>query len=140
VIRRIVDVPKVTDGAPDDPDWHPLQHHFRLSAFGLNAFVAREEGQELVGEHDEAESGQEEVYVVTEGRARFWIDGWEQDVPAGFVVALPDPAVRRRAVALEAGTTVLAIGGPARESFPSTWNASHFENVARADDPPTLEP
>ncbi len=139
-VRRIVDVPRVTDGAADDPDWHPLQHHFGLTAFGLNAFVAREEGQELVGEHDETDSGQEEVYVVTVGTARFWVNGWEHDVPAGSVVALPDPAVTRRAIALEPGTTVLAIGAPARESFPSTWRESHFENVARADDPPTLSP
>jgi hypothetical protein len=77
VIKRIADV--------------PLTHHF-----GLNAFVAREQGQELVGEHDERESGQEEVYV--------------------------------------------AIGGPARERFESTWRDSHFEGVPRADATPTLGP
>jgi hypothetical protein len=139
VIRRIVDVPKVTDGEADDPDWHPLTHHFGLTAFGLNAFVARAEGQELVGEHDETGSGQEEVYVVTAGRARFWLDGWVHDVDAGCVVVLR-PEVRRSAVALEEGTTLLAIGGPAREHFESTWNDSHFEGVPRADDVPTLEP
>lgn len=139
MIRRIVDVPKVTDGEADDPDWHPLTHHFGITAFGLNAFVARAEGQELVGEHDEQGSGQEEVYVVTAGRARFWLDGWAHDVDAGCVVVARSE-VRRRAVALEPGTTVLAIGGPAREGFESTWHDSHFEGVARADDAPTLEP
>ena len=139
MIKRIVDVPKVADGEADDPDWHPLTHHFGLTAFGLNAFVAREEGQELVGEHDETGSGQEEVYVVTQGRARFWLDGWVHDADAGCVV-VARPEVRRSAVALEAGTTLLAIGGPARDDFVSTWNDSHFEGVPRADDAPTLEP
>jgi hypothetical protein len=139
VIKRIVDVPRVTDGEADDPDWHPLTHHFGLTAFGLNAFVAREEDQELIGEHDERESAQEEVYVVTAGRARFWLDGWAHDVDPGFVVVAA-PEVRRRAVALEPGTTVLAIGGPARERFESTWRESHFEGVPRADATPTLDP
>jgi hypothetical protein len=138
VIARILDVPRVTDGEPDDPDWHPLTHYFGLTAFGLNAFVAREEGQELVGEHDERASGQEEAYVVTAGRARFWLDGWVHDVEAGSVV-VARPEVRRSAVALEAGTTVLAIGGPAGDHFASTWHDSHFEGLPRADDTPTLE-
>jgi len=138
VIRRISDVPRVTDGGADDPDWHPLTHHFGLTAFGLNAFVAREVGQELVGDHDETGSGQEEVYVVLEGSARFWLDGEATDVPAGSVVVLRDPATERRAVSLEAGTALLAVGGPARPSFPSTWAASHFDDVARADDGPRL--
>jgi len=138
VIRRIADVPKVTDGDADDPDWHPLTHYFGLTAFGLNAFVARDAGQALIGEHDETGSGQEEVYVVLAGRARFWLDGDQSDVAAGSIVVLRDPATRRRAIALEVGTSVLAVGGPPRESFPSTWDASHFEDVARADGSPRL--
>jgi hypothetical protein len=131
VIRRIVDIPRVTDGDAGGPDWHPIAHVFALTAFGINAFVARERGQELVGVHDESSSGQEQVYVVTEGSARFRVGDVEQDVPAGSVVALRDPSVRRSATALTAGTTVLAIGAPARERFDSTWNPSHFEGVER---------
>ncbi len=138
MIKKLTDVPRVTDGDADDPDWHPLTHHFGLTAFGLNAFVAHEAGQELIGEHDETGSGQEEVYVVLEGIARFWLDGAEADVPAGSVVVLRDPGTRRRAVAMEPGTSVLAVGGPAHPSFASTWSASHFESVARADDRHTL--
>jgi hypothetical protein len=57
----------------------------------LPPYVAREAGQGLIGDHDETGSDQEEVYVVTTGRARFTIDGIEHDVDAGGVVALPDP-------------------------------------------------
>ena len=132
MIARIADVPLVTDGDPGDPDWHPLQHYFGLTAFGFNAFVATEAGQELVGEHDEAGSGQEEAYLVTAGVARFELGGVERDVPAGSVVVLTDPGVRRRAVAVERGTTLIAIGAPARDEFPTSWNAAHFDGVPRA--------
>ena len=129
MIARLEEIPQVTDGAPDDPDWHAIAHHFRLTAFGLNAFVAREAGQELVGKHDETASGQEEVYVVTAGRALVTLDGAASEVSAGTVIALTDPATTRLVVALEPGTTLVAIGAPRRERFDSTWNASHFDDV-----------
>jgi len=78
VIARIADLSRIVD-EPDDPDWFLIQHYFGLTAFGINAYVAREAGQSLIGEHDEAGSDQEEVYVVTAGRARFTIDGVEHE-------------------------------------------------------------
>jgi hypothetical protein len=100
LIHGRVDVPRVTDGDAHDPDWHPLQHHFGLTAFGLNVFVAREARQQLVDEQDERRSGQEEVYVVTAGRARFWLDDAARDVDAGTAVSVAgagDAAAGRRA-------------------------------------------
>jgi tetratricopeptide (TPR) repeat protein len=56
------------------------------------------------------------------GRAGFTLDGEEVDAPAGTIVHLPDPSVRRTAVAREPGTTVLAVGGKRGEAFrPSAW-------------------
>ena len=132
MIKRLDEIPRVRDVGPDEPDWHAIAHHFGLTAFGLNAFVAREADQELVGEHDETGSGQEEVYVVTAGRALVTLDGAVSEVSAGTVIALPDPATKRLVVALEPGTTLFAIGAPARERFESTWNPSHFEDVPQA--------
>ena len=134
MIRRLDELPKVGDGAADDPDWHPITHYFGLTAFGLNAFVAREAGQQLVGEHDETASGQEEVYVVMSGRARVTLDGNDSEVGAVTVVALASAATRRAVVALEPGTTLLAIGAPPRERFESTWRASHFDDVPQVRD------
>ena len=130
--KALVDVPTVPIDEPGDPVWHPLQHHFGLTAFGVNAYTAPEAGLELLGAHDESASGQEELYVVTSGVARFTLDGEELEARAPFVVAVPDPAVTRAAVALEPGTTVLAVGGERREAFRSSWNARHFESVPRA--------
>jgi hypothetical protein len=130
--RKLRDLPVVTDGDDEDPVWHPLQHFFGLSAFGANAFVAREANQTLVEEHDERSSAQEELYLVLEGEAVFELDGETLVAGTDTAVAVPSPAVTRRAVALEAGTTLLVIG-VAPGCFTSTWLASHFDDVPRAD-------
>jgi hypothetical protein len=130
-VKRLDEVPLVPTDDPDDFDWYPLQHHFGIAAFGINAFGG-DAGIQLVAEHDERESKQEEVYVVVRGAARFTLDGAEHDAPAVSVVAVPDPSVTRAAVATEEGTILLVIGGPAESGFATTWRAAHFEQVPRA--------
>jgi quercetin dioxygenase-like cupin family protein len=130
--KRLHDVPRVTDGGPCDPDWYPLQHHFGLSAFGANVFVAREPGQELIGEHDERQSGQQELYIVLLGAAEFTLNGERVAAEEGTVVAVTDPSVKRRAVAVSAGTAMLALGASPTEPFVSTWQPSHFQDVPQA--------
>ena len=101
--------------------WRPIRSRFDIRAFGVNAYTA-EPGQEVVEEHTEATYGHEEMYVVVSGRATFTLDGEEVDAPAGTIVHLPEPSVRRTAVAVEPGTTVLAVGGKRGEAFqPSAW-------------------
>jgi hypothetical protein len=102
--------------------WTPVRRHFDVRAFGVNAYTATEEGQEVVEAHTEEALGHEELYVVVAGRARFTLDGEEVDAPEGTLVYLSDPTVRREAVALQAGTTVLALGGKPGEAYvPSAW-------------------
>jgi hypothetical protein len=131
--RRLTEIPHIGPADPGDPEWYPLQHHFGLTAFGANVYVAREEGDELVGQHDETDSGHEELYFLTSGRARFRLGGEDNEVEAGTVVAVPDPTVQRSAVALEAGTALVAVGGPANPEFVSSWRPDHFEGVPRAE-------
>lgn len=77
---RIHEIPTVPDG-PGPADWKPVRHHFGIEAFGINAWVATEDGQVLIEEHDELDEpgtvGHEEIYVITVGRATFTIDGEE---------------------------------------------------------------
>src|SRR6266545_1238216 len=108
-VRTLSEIPTVTDGDPGDPDWHPLQHFFGLTAFGANGFVAKQD-ERLVWEHDEQASGQEELYLVLEGEAHFELDGEPIHATRGTAVAVTDPNVKRSAVALVPGTTLLAIG------------------------------
>jgi quercetin dioxygenase-like cupin family protein len=105
------------------------------TAFGINE--VRLPAGAAGMKHDESETGHEEVYVVLAGRATFTLDGEEFDAPAGTVVHLADPAVRRVARAAQDGTSVLAVGGPVGKAFePSPWeSAFRADPVARAGDP-----
>lgn len=55
----------------DLPAWRPVRHGLELAAFGVNAWIGRAAGDELIDDHDEAEDGggQEELYFVVSGRA-----------------------------------------------------------------------
>ncbi|MBA2475517.1 MAG: hypothetical protein H0V40_06130 [Actinobacteria bacterium] len=105
--------------------WHRIRAHFGIEAFGINAWTATEAGQQLIGEHDEVGSGaarHEELYLVVRGHARFTVDGAEIDAPAGTLVFVADPESKRGAVAVEAGTTALVVGGKPGEAFSvSPW-------------------
>jgi hypothetical protein len=112
--------------------WHPVRHLLGIRAFGMNAYTCHEAGEQLVEEHDElgaSAGGHEEVYVVVAGHAVFTLDGEETDAPAGTIVAVHDPAVRRGARAVTAGSTVLAVGGAPGEAFA----VSKWEYAFRAD-------
>ena len=98
-----------------------MRKHFGITAFGINAYTATEAGQDVVEEHTEERLGHEELYVVVAGRATFVLDGEEKDVPAGSLVFLRDPEVKRYARAEEPGTTVLAIGGKPGSHEVSAW-------------------
>ena len=131
-VKRLDEIPLVPEEEPGEPLWYPLQHHFGFTAFGVNVYVAPEAEGSLIGDHDEADSEQEELYLVTAGSARFTIDGQEQLAAAGTVVAIIDPAVRRSAVAAEPGTTLVVVGGRRAPSFESSWHTQHFTDVPTA--------
>ena len=67
----------------------------------------------LINEHDEAGSGQEELYIVLDGKATFEIDGAAVDAPAGTFVFV-GPEVRRKATG---DGTVLAVGATPGEAY-----------------------
>jgi tetratricopeptide (TPR) repeat protein len=101
----------------------PVRAHFGITSFGVNAWTGRDAGDRLINEHDESEEegGQEELYFVHAGRARFELDGEQLDAPTGTFVFVPR-GVRRTAFAEEPGTTLVAIGGtPGRAYEPSGY-------------------
>jgi len=51
--------------------WRPVRHHFGITAFGVNAWTARDSGDRIINEHDESDESNEELYVVLRGRATF---------------------------------------------------------------------
>ena len=130
---RTAHVSQIPTAVPPDPDsfeWKPVRHHFDVRSFGVNAFVAPNEGDWVIEDHTETQdnaSQHEELYFVASGKARFEIDGQELAVGAGTFVFVPDPAARRGARALEPGTTVLVIGGkPGAAYSVSDWEKKYL--------------
>jgi hypothetical protein len=90
----------------------PVREHLGIQAFGINAFTPDEEGL-LINEHDEAGSGQEELYLVLDGNAVFEVDGETVDAPAGTFVFV-QPEAKRKATG---EGTILALGATRGEPY-----------------------
>jgi tetratricopeptide (TPR) repeat protein len=110
---------------PGAPGWAGVRRHFGIESFGVNAWTAEQPGDDVIGEHDELQNGHEELYVVESGLATFTVDGETISAPEGTIVFVRDPAAKRRAVADEPGTRILAVGAKRGAVFePSTWERS----------------
>jgi mannose-6-phosphate isomerase-like protein (cupin superfamily) len=110
----------------DTPEWHvarlddierrgrdiPVREHLGIHAFGVNAYTPGEDGT-LINDHDESETGQEELYVVLDGNAVFEIEGETIDAPAGTFVYV-GPGSRRKATG---EGTVLAVGATPGQAY-----------------------
>jgi mannose-6-phosphate isomerase-like protein (cupin superfamily) len=113
--------------------WKPLRRTLDIGAFGINAYNAPDVGDDVVEEHTEQLNRHEEVYVVLSGRATFIVDDETVDAPAGTVVFIRDPDLRRHARAEEPNTTILAVGGPRNEAYrPSSWEHAFSAEKHRA--------
>ena len=113
--------------------WRPVRRTLDIGAFGINAYVAPNAGDDVVEEHTERMLRHEEVYVVLSGRATFTLDEETLDAPAGTVVFIRDPQVKRHARAEEPNTSVLAVGGPRGAAYtPSGWEHAFAAEKHRA--------
>ena len=90
----------------------PVREHLGIRAFGINAYAAGEDGT-LVNEHDEVGSGQEELYIVLDGKATFEVDGETIEALPGTLVFV-GPDSRRKATG---DGTVLAVGATPGEAY-----------------------
>ena len=119
------------ESSPSEREWMPVRHHFDIRSFGINAYVARADGQELIEEHTETEDSgtrHEELFFVSTGEAEFVVDGEAIAAPAGTFVYVRDPGTVRSASARTAGTTVLAMGGEPAAAFEvSPWERKYID-------------
>lgn len=95
---------------PGGLQWLPVRRRLGIRSFGTNAYRAARAGDVVVEEHVES-PGQEELYVVVRGRTRFQVGDEVTEAAAGSAIFIPQPDVRRGAVALDDDTVVLAVGG-----------------------------
>jgi tetratricopeptide (TPR) repeat protein len=98
------------------PGWIPVRRRLGVKAFGVNAWTG-DDGEAVIDEHEEANTGHEELYVVLSGRAVFFVGGETVDAPEGTVVFVRDPGTQRGATAKAPGTTILSVGAKPGEAF-----------------------
>jgi uncharacterized cupin superfamily protein len=79
-----------------------------VTAFGIN-IEKLPSGWDEYPDHDHAEEGQEEVYVVIEGSATLTADGESWDLEPG-TIARVGPEQKRKIVPGDWGVTLVAIG------------------------------
>ena len=118
---RMVHLADVPETAIPDGRWQPLNARLGVTAFGVNA-VVMEPGEKLDIEHDEADSGHQEVYVVVTGRARFRLGDEEVEAGPGDVVAVGESGETRDYRALEPETRIVCFGAaPGGEQPYGEW-------------------
>jgi tetratricopeptide (TPR) repeat protein len=124
---RLEEIPERPNG------WIPVRDHLGIDAFGVNAWKKRSSDGALIALHDERPTGHEELYFVYRGHATFTVGDDEIDAPAGTIVVVKDPTVRRGAQPLDDETIVFTAGGKPGEAFTvsawernSEWNAKAF--------------
>jgi len=104
VVRRLDEVEVLGQGV-----FHRVREGLGVTAFGINVEKWPAESQDHP-EHDEAASGQEEVYVALEGQAFLLVDHEEIELVPGVFARVP-PCVRRRIVTRDSPVTLLCLGG-----------------------------
>ena len=101
--------------------WHAVRRHLGITAFGVNASEAPA-GEPLIVPHDELQYGQEELYLVLRGRARFVCDGEELEL-GEHELLFCSPVVHREAYALETPTLLFIVGGLSGQRYEiPTWS------------------
>jgi uncharacterized cupin superfamily protein len=118
---QAIDLGAVPVGPTEFGRWAALNAPLGVHAYGVNLREASP-GEPVELAHDEADTAQQEIFVVISGRARFTVGDETFDAGPGTAVGVGDPSLTRAHEALEPGTRVLCIG--ARPSPAATdWGA-----------------
>jgi uncharacterized cupin superfamily protein len=100
--------------------WKLARKALGTSAFGFNLVEIAPGGQ--IPEHDEAASGQVELYAILEGDAVLRLDGEEHLAPAGTFASIEPAATRTILNRSAAAVTAMLIGVQPEGGYePMSW-------------------
>ena len=100
--------------------WLLARKALGTGAFGYNLVEIAPGGQ--IPEHDEAQSGQVELYAILEGEATMLLDGEEHPAPAGTFVSIEPAASRQILNRSDAKVMALLIGVQPEGGYePMSW-------------------
>jgi quercetin dioxygenase-like cupin family protein len=91
-----------------DSTWLLARKALGTSCFGFNLVEIGPGGQ--IPEHDEAQSGQVELYIMLEGEAVMRLDGEDHPAPAGTFASIEPPVSRTILNRSDAPVTAMLIG------------------------------
>jgi quercetin dioxygenase-like cupin family protein len=116
-----------------------LRHGLGATAFGMQ--VERLPAHYgAYAEHDEKDSGQEEIYTLIEGSARLLVGSEEHRLRPG-VFARVGPNTLRKIVTDEEPALLLCLGGrPGGVYEPPAWTDPSLRPASRADSAATTDP
>jgi uncharacterized cupin superfamily protein len=101
-------------------NWLLARKALGTGAFGYNLVEIGPGGQ--IPEHDEAQSGQVEVYAILDGEAVFRLDGEDHPAPAGTFASIEPAATRQILNRSDAPVTALLIGVQPEGGYePMSW-------------------
>lgn len=113
-------MPDVTMKTFDDLDSHEGMFLYAAKGLGVTAWGMNVErlpaGWDGYPEHDHAEDGQEEVYVVLEGNAELQAGDESWHLAPG-TMARVGPEQKRKVIPGDAGCTMLVLGGTPGKAF-----------------------
>ena len=89
-------------------NWRLARKGLEETAFGFNFVTVGPGGQ--IPEHDETESGQNEVFMILEGDAIFRIEGEDHPAPAGTIARMSPEVTRTIVNESDAPVSALLIG------------------------------
>jgi quercetin dioxygenase-like cupin family protein len=100
--------------------WLLARKALGTAAFGYNLVEIAPGGQ--IPEHDEADSGQVELYLILEGEAVLRIDGEDRPAPAGNFASIEPAAERTILNRSDAPVTAMLIGVQPEGGYePMSW-------------------
>ncbi len=101
-------------------NWLLARKALGTGAFGYNLVEIGPGGQ--IPEHDEAQSGQVEVYAIVAGEAVLRLDGEDHPAPAGTFASIEPAATRQILNRSDAPVTALLIGVQPEGGYePMSW-------------------
>lgn len=101
-------------------NWLLARKALGTGAFGYNLVEIGPGGQ--IPEHDEAQSGQVEVYAILAGEAVMRLDGEDHPAPAGTFASIEPAATRQILNRSDAPVTALLIGVQPEGGYePMSW-------------------
>jgi quercetin dioxygenase-like cupin family protein len=102
--------------------FRPAREALGVTSWGMN-IIELDRGCERYPEHDHAQEGHEEVYLVVRGSVVLQTGGHERTLSEGDFARVP-PEMKRKLVTRDHTATVLALGGtPGKPYEPAMGNS-----------------